>query len=137
MLLRESSKAIGEVEDLDDLAATVGRGGDGGVPHGEALVRFGEAVTQGTDDVAAARSQLIDALGAEGFVQACAIVGIFNGLVRVADASGIPLDSGTLSASRDFRGELGLDQYPSAANTSLEAGEASAGMAPDVAKLFA
>ena len=132
MLLRESGKASGEVVEL---AATVGRGGDGGVPHGEAIVGFGEEVTRGTDDVSRARTLLIQEVGPAGFVEACAIVGIFNGLVRIADASGIPLDDGTLAASRDFRGELGLEVFPSAANTPLD----QSGSAPDsgdVAKLF-
>lgn len=155
MLLRESSQAMrveggtdGAVEapPLDaTLEATVGRGGDGGVPHGEAIVRFGESVTRGTDDLPEAREALIDALGPAGFAEACSIVGIFNGLVRIADASGIPLDEGTLSASRDFRGALGLEQFPSAANTPLgQAGQAgqtgdsqgAAGEPGDVAKLF-
>jgi hypothetical protein len=133
MLLRESSKAVGGDAGLD---ATVGRGGDGGVPHGEAIVRFGEAVTKGTDEVANARASLIAAVGPEGFAEACAIVGIFNGLVRTADASGIPLDDGTLAASKDFRAELGLEDYPSAVNTPLESGGDFAVGESDVAKLF-
>ena len=133
MLLRESSKAIGGKAGLD---ATVGRGGDGGVRHGEAIVRFGEAVTKGTDDVASARAGLVAALGPEGFAEACSVVGIFNGLVRVADASGIPLDDGTQRASKEFRGELGLDEFPSAVNTPAAPGDDSASGEADVAKLF-
>ena len=49
MLLRESGKAIGDDVALD-VSVGDGRGGDGGVACGEALVRFGEAVTRGTDD---------------------------------------------------------------------------------------
>ena len=117
MLLRESGKAVGEQVVLD---AAVGRGGDGGVDHGEALVRFGETVTRGSEDMADARDALIEALGPEGFVEACAVVGIFNGLVRTADASGIPLDDGMLAGSREFRGELGLESFPSAVNSPLD-----------------
>lgn len=132
MLLRESGKAVGDAVVLD---AAVGRGGSGGVEHGEALVRFGEAVTKDTEDAPHARLALVEAVGPEGFVEACAIVGIFNGLVRTADASGIPLDDGTLAASKEFRGSLGLEDFPSAVNTpSDRVGNASAGS--DVGKLF-
>jgi len=118
MLLRASGEKAGEKVDLD---ATVGRGGDGGVAHGEALVRFGEAVTRGSDDAAAARNALLAALGPAGFMEAASIAGIFNGLVRTADASGIPLDDGTRKDSADFRGALGLDAFAGAANTDLAA----------------
>ncbi len=89
--------------------------------HADAIVRFGEAVTRGDDDVDQVRADLLYVLGAEGFVEAAGIVGIFNGLVRTADASGIPLDDGTRGASTEFRQELGLNAYPGSANTDLEA----------------
>lgn len=116
VLLRESSKALGEEADL---AATVGRG-DGGVPHGAALVRFAEAATRGADDLAEARSALIEAVGWEGFVEVASTVGIFNGLVRTADAIGIPLDEGTRAASSALRADLGIDNFAGAGNTDLE-----------------
>lgn len=132
MLLRASGeKAGGKV----DLAATVGRGGDGGVPHGEALLRFGEVVTRGSNEADAARQALLRAVGPAGFMEAASIVGIFNGLVRTADASGIPLDDGTRNDSADFRRELGLDAFAGAANTDLAAVPGAAGPR-DVARLF-
>ncbi|MDG2304877.1 MAG: hypothetical protein P8R42_09505 [Candidatus Binatia bacterium] len=114
-LLRASSEAIGENATLD---ATVGRGGSGGLPHGEEIVRFGEAVSKG-EDAGGARDALIEAVGPAGFVEAAGIVGIFNGLVRTADASGIPLDDGTRDASGEFREALGLESYAGASNTDL------------------
>ena len=47
--------------------------------------------------------------GVAGFVEAACVVGIFNGLVRTADASGIPLDEGTRAATADYRRDLGLE----------------------------
>lgn len=133
MLLRASSEAIGATANLE---ATVGRGGSGGgVPHGLELVRFGETVSRGGDEVATAREALLEAVGPAGFVEAAAIVGIFNGLVRTADASGIPLDDGTRDDSADFRSSLGLNDYGGSANTNLDA----TGAGPpnrDVEKLF-
>ena len=116
MLLRASGEAIGRETDLQ---GAVGEG-DGGVPHGEALLRFAEAATQGTPDLAQRGDALRAAVGREAFVEAAATVGIFNGLVRVADGTGIPLDAGMNRASRVFREELGLVAFPGARNTELE-----------------
>ena len=113
MLLRASSEKAGAPAQL---AGAIGQGA-GGVAHGAELTRFGEAVTRGSDDVDAARAALIDAVGPDGFVEAASIVGICNGLVRTADATGIPLDDGTRATSVDFRAELGLNAYAGAANT--------------------
>ena len=130
MLLRASSEAIGQDADL---RATVGRG-DGGLEHGALLTRLAEAATRGDPDLDTARAAVLDALGAEQFVEACATVGIFNGLVRTADAIGIPLDQGTLDASSGFRAELGLNDYTSAGSTDLSAARESGER--DVQKLF-
>ena len=117
MLLRVSSEAIG----LDsDLSATVGEG-DGGVPHGELLRSFAEAATLGAEDLASIRSDLWDALGNDGFVEAAATVGAFSGLVRVADSTGIPLDEGTRTVSAEFRESLGLNAFGGSRNTNLDA----------------
>ena len=56
-------------------------------------------------------------LGSAGLVEACLTVSAFNGLTRVADATGIVLDGGTLAATRDVRAELGLNDLPGALNT--------------------
>jgi hypothetical protein len=141
MLLRASSEFAGEKADL---GASVGRGGDGGIPHGDRLLRFAEAVTRGEDAADAARLALRAAVGEAAFVDAAAIVGIFNGLVRTADAIGIPLDENTLHSSSGFRADLALNDFAGAANTSLEhadpakarGGRLDAEAAADVAKQF-
>ena len=102
-----------------DIEATIGVGGGGGIPHGDELVRFAEAITKGTDDAGPARQALRHALGEDALVEASGIVGIFNGLVRNADFTGIPLDEGTLHGSKDFREALGLNVYAGAANTDV------------------
>ena len=134
MLLRASSEETG---DEVDLGATVGRSEDGGgIEHGALLVAFAETVTRGSDDAAPARKSLLEAVGPEAFVVAAAIVAIFNGLVRVADSSGIPLDDGTREASTSFRGDLGLEEFGGAANTDLSAAATTASSERDVTKLF-
>jgi hypothetical protein len=118
------------------LEGTIGEG-DGGVAHGAALIRFAEAATRGSEDLADARAALLQAVGGSGFIEAAATVGVFNGLVRVADSTGIPLDDGTRANTGEFRESLGLNAYGSAANTdlSVSGGEAAAGAG--VGELFA
>ena len=132
MLLRASGQAIDEDVQLE---GSVGDG-DGGLPHGAELLRFAEAATRGSEDLAASRSALIDAVGGTGFIEAAATVAIFNGLVRVADATGIPLDEGTRSNSETFRQRLGLDEFGGARNTDLETAPRPAGSAKGVRELF-
>jgi hypothetical protein len=90
--------------------------GDAGVPHGRLLVEFAEAVL-GRDDAALAyaRSALMPVLGPAGVVDAAGVVGLFNAIDRVADATGIPLEADKAAASADFRAALGLDRFAVAA----------------------
>ena len=53
---------------------------------------------------------------------------VFNGLVRVADGTGIQLDAGLDAASRETRSALGIDAYGGAANTPVDGGS---GGSPD------
>jgi hypothetical protein len=102
-----------------DVAPIVEDAGDTGVPHGRVLIGLTEALCRRSPDLAMARDAVLDAVGPAGLVEAAATVGIFNGLVRVADGCGIPLDDGTLSVSAADRAALGLDRYGGAANTDV------------------
>jgi hypothetical protein len=117
MLLRASSQHVGESAEL---GATVGRGGDGGVAHGRLLVHFAESVTRGGEEMHAARSELRTGVGEAAFLEAASIVGIFNGLVRTADSTGIPLDENTLHTSKAFREELELNSFAGSASSPLD-----------------
>ena len=93
---------------------------DGGVAAGAVLTRFAEAVhagsggSDGSDEaLAAARSEVIDAVGVAGLVDAAAICANFNMMVRIADGTGTPLDAGTVDPSADLRAQLGLDDLTS------------------------
>jgi hypothetical protein len=107
-------RASGLTQNRDyDLAAVTGEErGDAGVPHGRLLVEFAEAVL-GEDDAALfrARAELTNALGSAGLVDAAGVVGLFNAIDRVADATGIPLEAEKAAASADFRAELGVDRF--------------------------
>ena len=66
---------------------------------------------------ATARAALIDAVGGDGFVDAAGVVGHFERLVRVADATGIPLDAAAAEATVDIREDLDLNTFGMAART--------------------
>jgi hypothetical protein len=92
--------------------------GDGGVAHGARLVAFTDAV-MGNDDEALAREReaLRAVLSAGQFIDACAVIGSFNVLDRIADATGIPLDPGMVQMTAGIREKLGLNRFAAAANT--------------------
>ena len=96
-----------------DLNAVTGAAqGDGGVPHGRLLVAFAEAVLgEDKEALTHARAALSEAIGSAGLVDAAAVVGLFDAIDRVADATGIPLEAEKREASADFRAALGVDRF--------------------------
>ena len=88
----------------------------GGVAAGEALARYAEAFYEDGDAFAAARERLHGEIGSEALVDAAGVLAIFNAVVRVADATGIPLEDEKARISADFRGALGINDYPAAAD---------------------
>ena len=95
--------------------------GDTGVPHSAELLTFTNAVQIGTPDLDAARAQLGRAVGADGVLEAAATIAVFNGLVRVADGTGIALDGGVFAVSAADRAKLGIDNFSGAANSGSAA----------------
>lgn len=98
--------------DYDLHAVTGAVEGDGGVSHGRLLVEFAEAVL-GEDETALtrARAALSEAIGPPSLADAAGVVGLFNAIDRVADATGIPLEAEKAAASADFRAALGVDRF--------------------------
>jgi len=89
-----------------------------GVEHGEALLRFAEAVySRDEKAMRPARTRVLDAVGPEGLVSAAGVVGNFQRMVRIADSTGIPLDTPLEIVSGDIREDLDLQRFGSSANT--------------------
>ncbi len=130
MLLRASSAKIGTEIDLRAAVEDV----DSGLEHGALLAAFAEAATRGSEELDALRGALLEAVGPAALVEAAATVGAFNGLVRIADGTGIPLDDGTLGATIEFREVLGLNAYAGARSTDLAA--AKPPESDEVSRLF-
>lgn len=101
---------------VDLAAVNGGLESDGGVEHGARLIAFTEAV-QRADDLTLERRAIRALLGPEAFVDLAAVIGSFNVVDRIADATGIPLDEQLTVMAGGIGKELGLDRFASAANT--------------------
>ena len=100
--------------------------GDTGIPHGDQLIEFAEAVID-TDDgrLDAARTAIVDSLGSEALVDSAGVVGLFNAIDRIADATGAPLEDWKAEQTSDLRDALGIDAFGSAKMDAEVAGAAS------------
>ncbi len=109
MLLRGSSEHTGAVYDY----AAIRGAGDGGIADGAVLIEFAEAVLGGDDArLTRARDGLAGAMGRAAMIDGAAVVAIFESAVRIADATGIPLEDAKAAASVALRADLGIDAYP-------------------------
>ncbi len=97
-----------------DLAGALA--GDTGIAHGEGLVTFASAGVAGdVADLATAPGAIRDAAGSGALVDPAAVVGNFQGMVRIgivriADGAGIPLDGVTLALTSGLREDLGVEE---------------------------
>jgi hypothetical protein len=114
LLLRASGVTRNRAYDLNTVTGAALS--DGGVPHGRLLIEFAEAVLgEDKEALTRARAALSEAIGLAGLVDAAGVVGLFNAIDRVADATGIPLEAEKAEASADFRAALGVDRFDVAA----------------------
>ncbi len=81
------------------------------MPHGSLLIEFATAVIEGdANERARTREMLHRKLGPAVLVDAAAVVASFNAVVKIADATGIPLEDYKAAATADLRHQLGLDR---------------------------
>ena len=126
-MLRASSEAIRSEVDLARLEV----GAE--VENGELLVRYAESAVRGDSDLDKVREELASRVGQLGVIEAAATVSAFEGLNRIADATGIQLDAGLADESADFRSTLGLDAYSGASSTDSQG---TPGRAGNVMEIF-
>ena len=89
-----------------------------GIEFGLELMRFAEAVATGDPDgLSKARRDLLEAAGPAALVDAAGVAANFQRMVRIADATGIPVDDMTASLGQDVRRELGIARFASARNS--------------------
>jgi hypothetical protein len=115
LLLRASGASSGETLDVRAVTDAAHAAGSG-IPHAATLIAFAEAAAS-TDDGAlgAARKAVLQELGAEPLIDAAAVVSNFERMVRVADATGTPLDAPLMLISETLRHDLDLDRFTAAA----------------------
>lgn len=90
---------------------------DSGVEHGDVLIAFAEAMVSDDDGVLAqARDAVIAAMGPAAMVDAAGVASNFERMVRIADATGIPLDERMAQMTQAVRTELGLGRFAGAEN---------------------
>ena len=88
------------------------------VAHGRALLNFAEAIAR-RDETALvdSRRALEREAGAAVVVDAAAVAANFQRMVRIADCTGIPLDTAAAALSTGIRSQLDLGSFASAQNT--------------------
>lgn len=102
-----------------DVGAVAGRGvEESGIPAAGPLVALVEAaVARDATALAAAHAEVRAAVGEAGLIDACAVLGNFERMTRIADGTGIPLDTAAQMLSDDLREQLDLDRFESAGNS--------------------
>ena len=83
-----------------------------GVEHGQLLIAFAEAmVGEGDDTLTHIRHALIEGMNPEALVDAAGVASNFERMVRIADATGIPLDAHMAALSQEVRDALHLERF--------------------------
>lgn len=103
-MLRESSIAFGHSVDVRSIRD---RTIDSGIPGGEVILNLVDAVYSG-QPADRERRVVIDELGPESFVDACAVYGNFSMMNRVAEATGIPIPAAGIEREIEIVETLGL-----------------------------
>jgi len=109
MLLRASSQRDGESADLGSVTRDAGASG---VEHGDWLRALAEAAVRGEwQRLVEVRRGAARAIGAQQTVDVLTVAAAFNGITRVADAIGIPLDPDTAEATWELREVTGIERF--------------------------
>ncbi len=116
MLLRASS----QLDQKDyDLQSVTDAHTDPGVAHGEHLRALTEATIRGDWlNLGPIRRRAEAAMGERCAVDALVVAAAFNGITRVADATGVPLDDNTAATTVSMRAETGIDDFAYAAKSA-------------------
>lgn len=109
MLLRRSGL---ETQSEFNLNAVTDSSQQSGVENETILRSLVTAFINGNwSEFALIRTEATEVLGLQHTMDALTVACGFNGITRVANATGIPLDPETERVSRDFRCSTGIDQY--------------------------
>ena len=104
-MLRESAQALGYETDL-----TVVRDLDrpSGIPGGRELLRLVDATLARSEPLPPVQDAVLETLGAEALVDAAAVLGNFEMMNRVADATGIPVAGASIEREQALISSLDI-----------------------------
>jgi len=92
--------------------------GDGGVEHGELLVRLVEAMAgTGEHVLSDVRDEVESAMGREALVDAVGVSALFHLMNRVANGTGTPLDRAMAGLAPSVTDQFGANEYLSSQDT--------------------
>ncbi len=112
MLLRESSKELANEVDL--IAATSDVAEESGVEHGFLIAKLVETLLKSSEEIfRKVREECVSTLGATLTTDVITVAAGFNGINRVADATGIPLDGKLEEFSVKYLGETRIGSFKS------------------------
>jgi len=81
-----------------------------GVAHACELLAFADAVVSfDHEKVIVARDAVLTCMSEAAMIDAAAVIAGFNGITRIADATGIPLEPTKAAETANWRGTLGID----------------------------
>ena len=107
-MLRASSLAFDYPLEID---AVVDPSVPTGIPGGNLLLRLVDAVLANTEPVADVHAEIIEELGPEALVDAASVLGNFEMMNRVAEASGIPIPVQSIDRERELVDRLGIERF--------------------------
>ena len=109
MLLRESAQNEATMPNLN---AVTDDQSDAGVPNSQTLRQLSESLIKGEwDTLALEREKATATLGLQQTTDVLTVASAFNGITRVADSTGIPLDDTTAAATDEMRKNTGIEQF--------------------------
>ena len=83
-----------------------------GVEHGTLLIAFAEAIVgEDEDALTHVRHAVIEGMSPAAMVDAAGVASNFERMVRIADATGIPLDARMQALSQEVRNTLHLERF--------------------------
>ena len=86
-----------------------------GLPHAAEFVAFADAaISAEARSLNLTRVALVKLVGVEAMIDAAAVIAGFDGITRIADATGIPLEPPKAEQTADLRASLHVDEFTSA-----------------------
>lgn len=108
MLLRRSGQISEETYNLGGVTGE----GTIGVENEDLLIAVAEAVYRSDSvELAQARDMALGRVGEEFLLDAIGVASGFNGITKIANATGLPLDSRTEEITVEMREVTGIDTY--------------------------